>query len=124
MTHYFAYTDETIGDMFDKDMFDKDRSSYHNMTYFNPGIELVGKKKADLVVEGARIGEKLGVDVIHVVGMTVEKTHKVREGRCIRTITYEVPKIYQTQYWYVYKENGQWFFKMRKNCKTAHAVEI
>ena len=85
----------------------------------------MGRLKADLIAEGARFAQRNGLSEVRVCRVTCETKRKVREGRCIVTKTLEKPLYHLEQTWYVYQDNGEWFFKMYgPQTKTAHKVVL
>ena len=72
------------------------------------GVKMASKVKADLVREGAQILKSQGKTRGAVVNIGVD-----RRFNCYSL----------NQFWYVFYENGQWFFKMDEGCKTKHLIE-
>lgn len=68
---------------------------------------MLGKRKADLVRECAVWMKRTGVQSAIVYNYTFQ------DGE------FWVP----TQSWYVYEEDGGYFFKMYEKCKTSHKIE-
>ena len=67
----------------------------------------IGKKKAEVIKSATIMAEQKGMTEAYIknIGWSTEWGE------------YEV-----RQTWYIYKENGKWFFKMRKDCKAKHEV--
>lgn len=67
----------------------------------------IGKKKAEVIKSATIIAEQKGMTEAYVknIGWSTEWGE------------YEV-----RQSWFIYKENGKWFFKMREDCKAKHEV--
>lgn len=66
----------------------------------------MSKKKADLVAEASRYFDMIGVTEGYVKNVSLRDLHYY----------------WAEQSWYVFKENGKWFFKMREDCKASHEV--
>lgn len=114
---YYAYTPETLKLMW---LPTADCNCYEDD--FNPGIILSAKRKADILIEGALLAERLGVSELYIKGVTRQTSYKVREGRCIKTVRMDRPTVSILQSWYVYNDSGEWRFKMRKSARTSHPV--
>lgn len=75
--------------------------------YINMMPIAIGKKKAEVIKSATIIAEQKGMTEAYVknIGWSTERGE------------YEV-----RQSWFIYKENGKWFFKMRDDCKAKHEV--
>lgn len=75
--------------------------------YLNTIPIAIGKKKAEVIKSATIIAEQKGMTEAYVknIGWSTEWGE------------YEV-----RQSWFIYKENGKWFFKMRDDCKAKHEV--
>ena len=67
----------------------------------------IGKRKAEVIKSATIIAEQMGVTEAGVMNI----------GWSTDWGEYEV-----RQSWFIYKENGKWFFKMREDCKAKHEV--
>lgn len=71
------------------------------------GTPMMGKTKAVLVAECARMMKRNGIKEAYV------QNYVFSEGRTW----------WKSQSWFVYEENGEYFFKMGRKVKTAHRIE-
>ena len=69
---------------------------------------LISKLRARLMRECAVICENNGLEHAYVKNICTDRTYGER---------------YESQSWYVFKENGAWYYKQSKSTKTKHLIE-
>jgi len=79
--------------------------------YYSEGIRIVNKLKKDQLLEAVARMESLGWSEGHVynIGKNVWKDGSEH--------------YFRNTSWYLYKENGEWFYKQSKTTKAFHKVE-
>ncbi len=73
----------------------------------NTSYRNIGKGRANLLIEGAQVLEKIGAESGFITNWS-----KDRGGY----------GYYKNQEWYLLKEDGKWYFKQNKAYKTKHLI--
>lgn len=82
---------------------------YPLIEYTKTLIQPIGKNKKDIITSSCMIADKkIDADFYYVINIT-----------CAEYMYYE-----RSQCWNIFKENGDWYFKMNYASKTKHKVEL
>lgn len=80
---------------------------------------LIGKCKADLVREGALVAQSLGLSECYIWNLSQYSDWCLKDGKRVNITGY-----YLNQSWYLFNSGSGWAFKMRKDCKASHPINM